>query len=94
MQIYGAGGVHGVQGVAGPHNARPTEAPQAANSLQPQDELQLSSTSAASFVDQVNQVPDIRQDRVAAIRAAIADGTYETADKMDQALSALLDEIA
>ena len=93
MQIYGAGGVHGVQGVAGPHNARPTEAPQAA-SLQPQDELQLSSTSAASFVDQVNQVPDIRQDRVAAIRAAIADGSYETADKMDQALSALLDEIA
>ena len=39
-------------------------------------------------------MPDIRQDRVAAIRAAIADGTYETADKMDEALSALLDEIA
>ncbi|MBL9081038.1 MAG: flagellar biosynthesis anti-sigma factor FlgM [Planctomycetales bacterium] len=93
MQIYGAGGVYGVQGTSGAQNSRRSEAPQAA-SLQPQDELQLSSTSAAGYVDQVNQVPDIRQDRVAAIRAAIADGTYETADKMDKALSALLDEIA
>lgn len=93
MQIYGAGGVHGVQGPSGVQNSRRTEAPQAAN-LQPQDELELSSTSATGYVDLVNQVPDIRQDRVAAIRAAIADGTYETADKMDKALSALLDEIA
>ncbi|MGC3968551.1 MAG: flagellar biosynthesis anti-sigma factor FlgM [Pirellulales bacterium] len=93
MQIYGAGGVQGVQGLGGVQNSRRTEAPQAA-SLQPQDELQLSSAAAASYVDQVNQAPDIRQDRVAAIRAAIADGTYETADKMDKALSALLDEIA
>ena len=92
MQIYGAGGVHGVQGLSAPQNRR-VDAPQT-QSLQPQDELQLSSVSNADYVSAARDIPDIRQDRVNAIRAAIADGTYETADKMDKALSALLDEIA
>jgi len=92
MQIYGANGLHGVQGVNAPHTSRRIDAPQSTQSAQPQDEVQIS--SAASFIDQVHQVPDIRQDRVAAIKAAIADGSYETAGKLDAALSAFLDEIA
>jgi len=59
--------------------------------VQPQDEVQIS--SAANFVDQVHQLPDVRQDRVAAIRAAIADGSYETGDKLEAALGNLLNEI-
>jgi negative regulator of flagellin synthesis FlgM len=51
-------------------------------------------SSAADFVAQAQQLPDVRADRVASIRAAIADGSYETADKLDAALSAMLDEIA
>jgi anti-sigma28 factor (negative regulator of flagellin synthesis) len=39
------------------------------------------------------QAPDIRQDRVNSIRAQIASGTYETAGKLDTAVSRLLDEI-
>lgn len=94
MQIYGANGVHGVQNLSAPHS-RKIDAPQTTSSIQPQDEVQISSAAdAASFVDQVRQVPDIRQDRVAAIKAQIADGTYETSGKLDAALSALLDEIA
>ncbi|MCE9604804.1 MAG: flagellar biosynthesis anti-sigma factor FlgM [Planctomycetia bacterium] len=91
MQIYGANGVHGVQSLSAPHS-RKIDAPQTTSSAQPQDEVQIS--SAASFIDQVHQVPDIRQDRVAAIKAAIADGTYETSGKLDAALNAFLDEIA
>lgn len=90
MQIYGPGGVHGAQSITAPH-ARRTEAPQSTGSVQPQDEVQIS--SAANYVDQVHQLPDIRQDRVAAIRAAIADGTYETGDKLEAALGNLLNEI-
>jgi len=94
MQIYGANGVHGVQNLNAPHS-RKIDAPQTTSSAQPQDEVQISSAAdAASFIDQVHQVPDIRQDRVAAIKAAIADGTYETSGKLDAALNALLDEIA
>jgi negative regulator of flagellin synthesis FlgM len=56
-----------------------------------QDEVQLS--DAALAVDQVRQLPDVRQDRVAQIRAQIASGTYETPEKLDVAVGRLLDEI-
>jgi anti-sigma28 factor (negative regulator of flagellin synthesis) len=35
-----------------------------------------------------------RAARIAAIRAQIAQGTYETADKLDRAVDALLDRLA
>ncbi len=59
------------------------------------DELQISSAAqeAAQLVDQVKQMPDIRQDRVDAIRAQIAAGTYETDEKIQIAVERLLDEI-
>lgn len=91
MQIYGPSGVHGAQSISSPH-VRRVDAPQQTSSAQPQDEVQIS--SAADFVAQAQQLPDVRADRVASIRAAIADGSYETADKLDAALSAMLDEIA
>jgi flagellar biosynthesis anti-sigma factor FlgM len=91
MQIYGPGGVHGAQSITAPH-ARRVDAPQQTSSVQPQDEVSIS--SAADFVSQARELPDVRADRVASIRAAITDGTYETPDKLDAALSAMLDEIA
>jgi negative regulator of flagellin synthesis FlgM len=48
----------------------------------------------AEFVAQARDLPEIREDRVAALRAQIASGTYETAEKLDIAVSRLLDEIA
>jgi negative regulator of flagellin synthesis FlgM len=93
MQIYGPSGVHGAQSIAAPHSRR-VDAPQTTGGVQPQDEVQISpAAQAAGYVDQVNSLPDIRQDRVAALRAAIADGSYETPDKLDAALNGLLDEI-
>jgi negative regulator of flagellin synthesis FlgM len=47
----------------------------------------------ADLVAQVHNLPDIRADRVAQIKAQIAAGTYETDAKIDTALSRLLDEI-
>lgn len=91
MQIYGPSGVHGAQPMSSPH-VRRVDAPQQTTSVQPQDEVQIS--SAADFVAQAQQLPEVRSDRIASIRAAIADGTYETPDKLDAALSAMLDEIA
>jgi negative regulator of flagellin synthesis FlgM len=91
MQIYGPSGVNGAY-QAGRSQPVRVDAPHVGAASQPQDQLEIS--SAGTYTDMVRDVPDIRQDRVAAIRAAIADGTYETADKMDRALSALLDEIA
>lgn len=91
MQIYGPGGVHGAQPITSPHTNRRIDAPQQTSSLQPTDELTLS--SEASFVDAARSLPDVRQDRIDSIRQQIADGTYDTDDKMNAALNAFLDEV-
>jgi anti-sigma28 factor (negative regulator of flagellin synthesis) len=41
----------------------------------------------------MSEIPAIRQDRVDAIRTAIAQGTYETDAMLNVALDRLLDEI-
>jgi len=91
MQIYGPAQLHGAQPLSAPHTSRVSSSSTQATSAPIQDELTLS--DAASYVDQVNQMPEVRQDRVAAIRAQIAAGTYETDDKLDTAVNRLLDEI-
>ncbi len=69
-----------------------TAATDATTSL-PVDQLEISaeaqmisSTSAANT--------DIRADRVADIRAQIANGTYDSAEKLDAAVSRMFDEFA
>ena len=94
MQVYGPNQLHGVQGIGAPHFNR-TTAPAASNapaSIDTTDELQLS--PAAELASKLSEIPDIRWDRVNSIKAAIADGTYMTDDKMNVALDQLLDEIA
>ncbi len=91
MQIYGPAHVHGPQAIGAPHTTRAASAAPQVESLKIQDEVNIS--DAARLVEQVKQAPDIRQDRVQAIRAQIASGTYETAGKLDVAVSRLLDEI-
>jgi len=55
------------------------------------DELEIS--DVARLTELAREVPEIRQDRVASIRAQIAEGTYETDAKLDVAIERLLDEI-
>jgi negative regulator of flagellin synthesis FlgM len=90
MQIYGPAQIHGPQPLNPPHAARsaPAAAPPGQSYV---DELQLS--DAADLAARVHDLPDIRQDRVSALRQAIAAGTYETDDKLNLALDRLLDEI-
>ncbi len=91
MHIYGPANLHGAQPIGAPHSSRMTNRQSPSEASPIQDELQLS--DAAQLVDQVRDLPEIRQDRVDQIRAQIADGSYETDEKMDVALGRLLDEI-
>ena len=91
MQIYGPAQLHGPQSISAPH-ARAGGATQVASPAHGPDEVQIS--DAARLVDQVKGLPDIRQDRVNSIRAQIAAGTYETADKLGTALDRVLNELA
>ena len=92
MHIYGTSHVHTAQPLAAPHRAGPPPAPSGVSSSYGVDQLDLS--PEVEFAAQVRDLPDIREDRVAQVRAEIARGTYETPEKLDVALSRLLDEIA
>ncbi len=91
MHIYGPAHLHGAQPINAPHSSRMTNGQPASQASPIQDELQLS--NAGQLIDKVHDLPEIRQDRVDQIKAQIADGTYETEEKMDVALGRLLDEL-
>jgi negative regulator of flagellin synthesis FlgM len=92
MHIYGPSQLHGAQPIGAPHGLRQAQPMTRPESVQIADEVDIS--EAARFVEQVQQMPDIRADRVDAVRQQIAAGTYETGDKLNAAVERLLDEIA
>ena len=92
MQIQGSYQVHGPQALSGPHRPASAQKPQTAQAPTQTDELDIS--SEADYVSRTKELPDIRTDRVADIRSQIASGAYETDEKLDLALSRLLDELA
>lgn len=65
----------------------PTEAPQTTNNT---DKLELGGMSHLLTQLKTN---DIRVDKVQQIKEAIANGTYETDDKIDGAVDKLLDDV-
>lgn len=104
MQIYGPFRVSTTQNTAGAERvapqpstdpARPAESNRMA---QPADELDLSSaamgTNRLQDSGAIAGGGDIRIDRVADIRRQIADGVYETPEKLDAALERMLDQYA
>ena len=56
------------------------------------DQIQLSGT--ARILAKLNTPPEVRQDLVDRVRGEIAQGTYETPDKIDAAVEGLADELA
>ncbi len=92
MQINGPAHIHGAQPINPPHRTQPAAETPSASYLQGADQLDIS--QEADLISRVRDLPDVRADRVAELRAAIASGTYETADKLEVAVERLLDEIA
>ncbi len=91
MQIYGPAQLHGPQSINSPHlRNQPVES--AGSAASSQDVVQIS--DAGRLMDMANGLPAVRQDRVDAIRSQLANGTYETADKLNVALDRMLDELA
>jgi anti-sigma28 factor (negative regulator of flagellin synthesis) len=92
MQIYGPSHLHGAQSIGGPHSSRAVQPPATSNNSSISDQLDIS--DAARLADRVAELPEIRADRVAELRSAIMNGTYETQDKLATAVDRLFDEIA
>ncbi len=56
------------------------------------DRVELS--KHAQLLDRLRQLPEVRSDLVEQIKRSIADGTYESADKLDAAIARLLEDVA
>ncbi len=96
MQINGLQQNQTIQSIQSTSAATPAESTQAAESAvsTPADQLDLSPEAMAISQTEAADVPGIRMDKVAAIRQAIAEGTYETPEKMSAALDKMLDSFA
>ncbi len=92
MEINGPGPVGGLERLEPVQPSSPADQTSQAGGVGGSDEVTIS--EEAQLLARVNDIPDIRQDVVDQIRTEIADGTYETEDKLDTAISRLLDEIA
>ena len=64
----------------------PTESPSVAA---PQDRIEVS--TAARMMEKLSQSSDVRQERLAQIKAAIERGDYDTDEKLEAALSRLFE---
>ena len=92
MHIYGATHVHSAHAINTPHAPRVDATQQQLHSGATIDTVDISETGR--LLEMASQLPDVRMDRVEQLRAQIAQGGYETSDKLDLALERLLDEIA
>ena len=79
---------------------KPTTPTNAVEVNAPTSEVDASSTvdrvefsEQAQMLTKIQQLPDVRQDRVDTIRNAIANNTYLTDEKVDIALDRLIDDL-
>ena len=99
MQIHGPAHLQTTTSVDGTQSLQPTDATSEANqtdavaSSQAASADEISISQEADMLSRIGDIPDIRQDRVDQIRAEIANGVYETEERLDVAVSRLLDEI-
>ena len=93
MNISGVSSTHGsasVNSVQGVEAIDATSKTQSEGLTEVRDNVSLS----VDAVQAAETVGDVRLDRVNSIRAAIADGSYETPEKLDVAIDRLLDRLS
>jgi len=99
MQIYGPTQVHGAQPINAPHRTSAAQQSAPADTSFGVDQLDISHEAnevinireaSGAMADQIQQA---RAERIEQIRSQIADGIYETDEKLNIALGQMLDEI-
>ncbi len=90
--------VSGIGSVSGATPARavsPTtsvsQPPTASTVVSPRDQLEIS--SAGKMLDRLSETPEVRAERLAQIKEAIENGAYDTDEKLEAALSKMIDSM-
>jgi len=90
MKIRGPAGVGGADAIRGTGPPR-SKAVKGTSSASRADSVEIS--EMAMFLEKLSRLPDIRQDKVDAVMTALANGTYETPEKLEKAIDALLEDL-
>ncbi len=93
MNIFSVFSTQGSQGLGAVKGVEAAQSAKAAARQEGVGEVHDAVTLSVDAVKAADSTADIRFDRVNAIKAAITDGSYETADKLDIALDRLLDRV-
>jgi negative regulator of flagellin synthesis FlgM len=73
---------------------RPVRKASASPSVRPScRSSQVTPTELSRWIKKARNLPDVRQDLVERVKAEIADGTYETPEKIQIAVERMLEEI-
>ena len=91
MEVFGAGGMQGPQPIYPRLAAFSVEAGQTVQANTPRDHVEIS--PLGQMLDGISRLPEIRQEKVDAIRHQLATDSYETPEKLELALDRMLDEL-
>lgn len=90
MDVQQTGGIQGPQPVQPNRAARATAKAQSAPPPKRADKAEIS--DKARFLEKISRLPDIRAEKVEAARRGIAEGAYDTDERLRAAVQRLLDE--
>jgi negative regulator of flagellin synthesis FlgM len=89
---YGAGGTQGARAASDASQRTETKSALRPATSRASDRVEVS--EVARWLEEMNRLPAIREDKVAAARAAIANGTLDSDEKLAIAVSRMIDEIS
>jgi len=90
MKIRGPARVGGTEPIRSSAPLRP-QAVKGTPSTWKVDRVEIS--EMAKFLEKLSRLPDIRQDKVDAVKAELARGASETPEKLEKAINALLQDL-
>jgi anti-sigma28 factor (negative regulator of flagellin synthesis) len=92
MDVSGIGSVSGGVPTRAVSPITSVSQPSTASAVEsPRDQLEIS--SAGKMLDRLSETPEVRADRLAQIKEAIENGAYDTDEKLEAALSKMIDSI-
>jgi negative regulator of flagellin synthesis FlgM len=90
MEIFGAGGAQGPQPIYPRLAPLGVDSGASVHAGAPRDHVEIS--PLGQMLDGISRLPEIRHERVEEIRRQIAEGTYDTPERLELALDRMFDE--
>jgi flagellar biosynthesis anti-sigma factor FlgM len=75
------------------HGSKALEQVQGLQDADTREEDTVEISDSARYLSEIKKLPDIREDKVRAARAAIAAGRFETPDRINGTVNRLLEEL-